>query len=265
MTERGTNTWLLGQGEVTVIDPGPGLTAHLDAILAALDRGERIVRIIVTHRHADHSGLAPALAARTGAPVLGAAAPLPAAPPHGEGPAEGIDRSFRPDIVLADGDVVEAAGLRLAVLHTPGHLGDHICLLWPGGAFSGDHVMGWSSSIVSPPEGDMGAYMASLDRLAAAAGAAPLFPGHGDPVVEGQARIAALRRHRLAREAAIRDALGRGHRTIAAIARAVYADLAPAMLPAASRNVLAHLVDLQRRGLAAAEPDGRGDLLYRIP
>ncbi len=263
MTERGTNTWLLGEGAVTVIDPGPDDPAHLAAILDALGPGEAVERILVTHSHLDHSGLAAALARATGARVLafadragrmpadgtgGPASALASASPGGEG----IDRAFRATARLADMDVIPVAGLPLVALHTPGHLDDHLCFLWGDAVFSGDHVMGWSTSLVSPPEGDMGAYMRALDRLADIA-PARAFPGHGPVVDHAPARIAELIAHRRAREAQILGALAAGPSSVAGLTAAVYADLAPVLRPAATRNVIAHLIDLEGRSLVVTD------------
>ena len=156
MTERGTNTWIVGRGAVAVIDPGPADEAHLAAILAALGPSERVSHILVTHAHADHSALAPALAQATGAPVLAfgtardgmtrAMADLAAGAAGGEG----LDLAFRPDIRLSDGETVQGAGWSLTAIHTPGHLGSHLCFRWGRLGFSGDHVMAWSTSLVSP-------------------------------------------------------------------------------------------------------------------
>lgn len=251
LTGTGTNSWILGVGPVVVIDPGPDLPGHLAALLAAIG-GARVEAIMVTHAHLDHSALAPALARATGAPVLahGPLRDLPAAPPGG---GEGLDRDFRPDIPLADGALWRGAAGEIRALHTPGHLHDHLCLLWEGMAFSGDHVMGWASSVISPPEGDMGAYMASLDRLAAAR-ADCLLPGHGDPVADPPSRIAELAAHRRAREAAILAALDAGLATIPDLVTRLYAETPRALHAAAARNVHAHLIDLHRRNLAMAEP-----------
>jgi hydroxyacylglutathione hydrolase len=270
MTGAGTNTWLLGMGEVTLVDPGPGGRpgeVHLRAILGALGPGEVITRILVSHAHHDHSGLAPALAAATRAPVM---ACLPADGwPQGAG-GEGIDRGFAPGSVLADGDVFDVAGLPLSVIHTPGHLGDHACFLWGDAegrlVLTGDHVMGWSTSLIAPPEGDMGAYLRALSRLAAALAAedparpVPACPGHGAVVPDAAARIAALLAHRRQREAEILLALrtAPGATTIPAIAARVYPDLAVTLHPAAELNILAHLIDLQERNLAIVDcSDGR--------
>lgn len=262
MTERGTNTWLLGEGDVTVIDPGPPDPAHLNAILAALRPGERVAQIVVTHAHLDHSPAARPLARATGAPVFafgpagagrsGRMAALAAADPAGAlGGGEGVDAAFAPDESLPDGaelDLGRSAG-RLAALHTPGHFGNHLSLQWGARIFTGDLVMGWAPSLVSPPDGDLTDFMASLDRVEAL-GPARLYPGHGAPVADGLARIQALRTHRQGREAAIRAALAEGAADLPDLVARVYADTPPALHPAAARNLLAHLIDLDHRGLA---------------
>ncbi|MFN6976842.1 MAG: MBL fold metallo-hydrolase [Gemmobacter sp.] len=257
-TFRGTNTYVLGKRDMAVIDPGPDDPTHLAAILAAVPPGGRIAHVVVTHAHRDHTALAPRLSRATGAPVLafgdaraGIDPAMAALADLGGG--EGVDEAFRPDALLADGDTLSGTDWRLRVLHTPGHIGNHICLAMGGLVFSGDHAMGWATSIVSPPEGDMGAYMASLDRLIGE-GPTRLLPGHGDPVEDAPARLAALRDHRRGREAAIRAVLAEGPATAEALVRRLYRDVPPALHPAAARNVLAHLLDLVRRELV--EPVG---------
>ncbi|MCA2010307.1 MBL fold metallo-hydrolase [Cereibacter sphaeroides] len=254
MTERGTNTYLLGDGAVTVIDPGPADPAHLAAILAALAPSERVAQIVVTHAHKDHSPLARPLAEATGAPIIafgdalaGRSARM-AALAEDVGGGEGVDADFRPDILLADGQAIEAGGRPLTAIHTPGHFGNHLSFDWGEALFSGDHVMGWAPSLVSPPDGDLTDFMASLDRLTAL-GPRRYYPGHGAPIDDGLGRVAALRAHRLGREASILAALRSGAGNLGAITEAVYTDVAPALLPAAARNVLAHLIDLEARGM----------------
>lgn len=268
MTERGTNTWLLGEGSVTVIDPGPDNPAHLRAIFAALAPGERITRILVTHSHIDHSPAARPLATHTGAPVLaygdsaaGRSARMRSLADQPVGGGEGVDSAFAPDERLPDGSALDIGGLELRALHTPGHFGNHLCFHWGTALFTGDQVMGWAPSLVSPPDGDLTDFMASLDRLEAV-GPARLYPGHGAPVVDGIARIRELRAHRQGRERAILAAIAAGAGDAQAITDAVYTDVPPALLPAAARNVLAHLIDLAARDLVGF--DGPVGLRCRI-
>ena len=267
MTHSGTNTWIVGQGRVAVIDPGPGLDRHLQAILAALDPGETVAHILVTHAHADHSTLAPALRAATGAPVLafgGATAgrsPRMATLDAGVGGGEGLDHAFAPDSLLADGDVVKGPDWQLTALHTPGHIGGHLCLALGTEVFTGDHVMGWAPSLVSPPDGDMAAYMASLGRLATGRWTR-FLPGHGAVIEDPAARIAALIAHRRARETQVQKALAGGPLTLPALDARVYADIPAALHPAARRNALAHLIDLTDRSLVSAAPTLSADATF---
>ncbi|MDE3081267.1 MAG: MBL fold metallo-hydrolase [Paracoccaceae bacterium] len=261
MTLHGTNTFLIGEGRVAVIDPGPASAAHLDAILAALSPGETISHILVTHSHLDHSPLARPLAERTGAPVLahgdstaGRSAAMTALAARATvGGGEGVDTGFAPDDTLADGAEIEGDGWTLTALWTPGHFGNHLSFAWEDAIFCGDLVMGWSSSLVSPPDGDMGDYMASLARLKAA-GAGILHPAHGAPVTNPSRRIADLAAHRRRRENQILAALDAGPLTPADLARRIYTETPPALLPAAERNVLAHLIDLTSRKHVHAVP-----------
>ncbi len=254
MTYRGTNTYLLGTSAIAVIDPGPDNAAHLARILEAVEPGQHISHIIVTHTHLDHSPLARDLAAATGAPVLAfgdahggrsdVMRQLAAAGTVGGG--EGIDAAFTPDDTLADGQVVEGAGWTLEVIHTPGHIGNHICLGWGDACLTADHVMGWASSLVSPPDGDLTDFMASCARLQARDWRV-FYPGHGAPITAPAARLDWLVAHRRSREAAILATLGQGPATPAALAREIYTDTPAALLGAATRNVLAHLIDLVGR------------------
>ena len=258
MTYRGTNTYLLGQSEVAVIDPGPDSPAHLKAILATLQPGQRISHIIVTHTHLDHSPLARPLAARTGAEVWAFGNATAGRSPVMQGLAEaglmgggeGVDHEFIPDHTLADGDVLEGESWALEVLHTPGHIGNHLCLAWGDACLTADHVMGWATSLVSPPDGDLTDFMASCEKLGARNWRV-FYPGHGAPVSDPNARLDWLVAHRRAREASILKALNAGPATAEDLARVIYTETPAALLGAATRNVLAHLVDLTDRGRVA--------------
>ncbi len=245
-TFHGTGTYIIGRGEVAIIDPGPLIDDHLAAILAAT-KGERITHIFVTHTHGDHAPLAAPLKKHTDAIVLGCA-PAPAAigPSH----EEEHDIGYCPDRILQDGDRIEGPGWALEAVHTPGHTATHLCFAWAERniLFPGDHVMGWSTTIVSPPDGDMAAYMQSLDKLEARPESL-YYPTHGAPIENAHEHIRALRQHRLQREAQLLDLLGQGISAIPAMVEAAYPDLPRMMHPAAERSVLAHLRKLQQEGL----------------
>lgn len=257
MTYRGTNTYLVGQTDIAVIDPGPEIGVHLEAILDALEPGQRISHIIVTHTHLDHSPLAAPLALRTGAPVLAfgdaqaGRSPVMQELAQGglAGGGEGIDEAFRPDIELSDGETVTADGWSLEVIHTPGHLGNHIALGWGEHCFTADHVMGWASSLVSPPDGDLTDFMESCRRLRGREWST-FYPGHGAAVTDPGGRLDWLIIHREGREASILAALADGPATARELAERIYTDTPAALIPAAERNVFAHLVDLAGRNLA---------------
>ncbi|WP_425354945.1 MBL fold metallo-hydrolase [Oceaniglobus trochenteri] len=261
MTFRGTNTYVVGQGDVALIDPGPRDPAHLAAIEQAL-AGERVVQILVTHAHLDHSPLAREFARRTGAPVCAfgpaGAGRSPAmqrlAATGMAGGGEGVDTAFAPDTILRDGDRIAGQGWSMQALHTPGHMGNHLCFALGDILFTGDLVMGWSSSLISPPDGDLTEYLASCRKLKGQ-GARVLLPGHGAPVPDPAARIDGLIAHRLARTEQIRASLTDSPQTIEAITSAVYTGLTPALQGAARRNVLAHLVDLVVKKQAFADPE----------
>lgn len=260
LTGTGTNTYLIGAKDLAVLDPGPDLPEHLAAILAAVGPGQRISHILVTHAHRDHSALAARLASLTGAPILafgdalsGRSAQMTALAPHLPAAGEGLDLNFQPDISLQDGTRITGPDWELIALHTPGHLGGHLCFAMDHILFTGDHVMGWATSLVAPPDGDMGDYMASLRRLQGM-GWQTCMPGHGAPIADPKTRLADLVAHRLSREAAILDHLAEGTENISTLTRRIYPDLPSALLPAAERNVLAHLIDLASRNLVAATP-----------
>lgn len=251
MTYRGTNTYLLGEAELAVIDPGPASHEHLDAILSAVSPGARISHIIVTHTHLDHSPLARPLAQITGAPILafgdakaGRSAIMERLVAGGlTGGGEGVDVDFIPDHIVSDGDVIEGTDWCLEVLHTPGHIGNHIALAWEDVCFTADHVMGWASSLVSPPDGDLTDFMMSCARLQTRKWSV-FHPGHGAPITDPAGRLDWLVTHRLSRETAILDMLAKAPQTARQLAEAIYTDTPPALLPAAERNVFAHLIDL---------------------
>jgi glyoxylase-like metal-dependent hydrolase (beta-lactamase superfamily II) len=262
MTYRGTNTYLVGTRSLAVIDPGPEDESHLQAILDAVGPDQSITHIIVTHTHLDHSPLARPLAQRTGAPVLAFGDPdagrsavmAELAKDDLVGGGEGIDTTFTADVVVPDGTVIDGDGWELEAIHTPGHIGNHLCLAWGDLCLTADHVMGWASSLVSPPDGDLTDFMASCARLQARAWRV-FYPGHGAPVTDPAARLDWLVTHRLSREASILSHLAQGPATAADLAAAIYTETPPALLGAATRNVLAHLVDLTGKDRAA--PLGR--------
>ena len=254
MTFKGTNTYLLGTRDLAVIDPGPERAAHLQAILDAVGQDQRITHIFVTHSHVDHSPLARPLSAATGAPVL-------AFGPSGAGRSEimtklaatglsdageGIDTAFFPDLTLEDGAVTTGSDWSLTALWTPGHLGNHLSFAWDDIVFTGDLVMGWASSLVSPPDGDLTDFMASCRRLRAR-GAGVFHAGHGAPITAPMDRVTWLIDHRLSREAAILKALTKTQASTTDLAHVIYTDTPASLIPAAKRNILAHLIDLYNK------------------
>ena len=257
-TFTGTVSYIVGQGKVAIIDPGPDSEAHAKALLDAV-RGETVTHILVTHTHRDHSPNTPRIKQATGATVY-AEGPHRASRPRFESekhnPESGADRDFRPDVQVKSGDVIEGAGFRLEAVATPGHTANHLAFAWPERkiSFVGDHVMGWSTSIVAPPDGSMIDYMASLDRLAAREEDL-YFSGHGAEIPEGPRYVRFLIRHRKAREASILHRLAKGEADIPTIVRAIYIGIDPRLLNAAGYSVLAHLEDLVARGIAATNGD----------
>ena len=262
-TFHGTGTYVVGDGEVAVIDPGPDLDDHVAALLAGL-AGERVTHILVTHTHRDHSPAAAPLKAATGAMTYGFG-------PHAGGrrgdPAveEGGDWDFSPDVTVHDGDTIAGPGWRFEAVHTPGHTSNHLCFALPDRAilFSGDHVMGWSTSVVAPPDGDMSAYMRSLDKLLHRADAT-YWPTHGPAITEPQPHVRAFIAHRREREAGILDCLRAGTGRIEMIVDRLYVGLSPGLRRAAGRSVHAHLLDLAGRGVAESDGPPTIDAHYRL-
>jgi glyoxylase-like metal-dependent hydrolase (beta-lactamase superfamily II) len=280
-TFTGTGVYLVGRGEVAVIDPGPTLDEHLDAILAALEPGERIADVVVTHTHTDHTAAVPKLVARTGAPTYGFG-------PHGEVPEddpldkvsfdehftpeeradferawnetpdelkrEGPDQAFVPDNALADGDVIAGRGWTLEAVHTPGQTSNHLCyaLREEKVLFTADHVMGWATSVISPPVGDLFDYLASLRKLLARDDER-YWPTHGPAIEVPHHYVQSFLDHRLHRERQIVDALGAGPTTIKAIVPSMYAEVDKRLWRAAANSVYSHLLALHREGRVAAE------------
>lgn len=261
MTFTGTRSYLLGEREVAIIDPGPNDPAHFKALEAAL-KGRKVSHILVTHSHIDHSPLARAFDAPVyafGPSGAGMSAVMQGL--EGLGGKEGVDTAFSPDITLADGDIVSGAGWAIEAVHTPGHMSNHLCYAWGDTLFSGDHVMAWSTTLVSPPDGDLTQFMASLYKLQKRP-EERYFPGHGPVLDEPQAMLEVQIAHRLAREAQILKALPG---TIQEITSAVYKGLDSRLLPMAARNVFSHLIDLcQRDKVRSIGPPRVGGRFERI-
>jgi glyoxylase-like metal-dependent hydrolase (beta-lactamase superfamily II) len=255
-TFKGTMSYIVGRGDVAIIDPGPDDPQHIAALLAAV-RNETVTHIIVTHTHRDHSPGAARVKAATGATTYGEGPHRAARPLHiGEAPRldASNDTDFRPDRRLADGEVVSGRGFTLEAIATPGHTANHMAyaLREQNLVFSGDHVMGWSTSIVAPPDGAMGDYMASLGRLARRSESVYL-PGHGDLIQDAPRFVESYIRHRQGREASILHRLGKGAADIPTLVRAIYIGLDPRLARAAGLSVLAHLEDMVARGVVATE------------
>ncbi len=264
-TYLGTNTYLVGRGEVAVIDPGPLLDDHVAAILQATS-GERITHIAVTHTHLDHSPACAPLREASGAPAYGFG-------PHGSGKAlegiaveEGGDMAFRPDRKLTHGDRISGPGWTLEAVYTPGHTSNHLCfgLAEERALLTGDHVMGWSTSVIAPPDGDMGSYMRSLELLLER-GDEIYWPAHGEAVRETRPFIEAFIAHRRGRETAILAAVGAGREKIPEMVALIYKDVDKRLHQAAGLSVLAHIEQLHAEGrlACAGAPSLRG--VYRLP
>lgn len=264
-TYRGTGTYIVGRGDVVVIDPGPRLDSHRDALAAAL-AGQRVQAILVTHCHSDHSPLAAWLSGETGAPTFGFGPhprPEPGSEPI-EPPDDGVeieestDHDFVPDEAVVDGELVVATDqLTMGAVHTPGHTSNHTCwsLAEESTLFTGDHVMGWSTTVVSPPDGDMAAYIDSLRRVAGR-GDAMLWPTHGPPRDDGRTYVGALVEHRLERERGVLSAVRDGCDSIPVIVARLYADVREELHKPAGRSVWAHLVKLVDDGRVVVDGGG---------
>ena len=241
----GTQSYLVGDNEVVVIDPGPDLPDHVEALIRAIG-GRRVVAIMCTHTHRDHSPAARPLANITGAPIIGCA-PL-ALETVGPRADAAFDGGYAPDRVLEDGESIEVDGRSITAVATPGHTSNHLCFAYGDALMSGDHVMGWSTTVVVPPDGDMADYMRSLDKLRARA-ERTYYPAHGAPVTNPKQYVRHLMGHRMQREKQILKLVAERPRPVPDIVANAYPGLDPRLVTAAGGSVLAHLVDLERRGL----------------
>ena len=245
----GTQTYLVGDNEVAVIDPGPDLPDHVEALIRAVG-GRRVAAIMCTHTHRDHSPAARPLANITGASIIGCA-PL-ALETVGPRADAAFDGSYSPDKVLEDGESVEVEGRTITAVATPGHTSNHLCFAVGDALFTGDHVMGWSTTVVVPPDGEMAAYMASLDKLRQRSDRI-FYPAHGPPVTNPQRYVRGLSGHRLQREKQILRLVGERARDIPDIVAEAYPGLDPRLVNAAGGSVYAHLLDLEKRGLVVQD------------
>lgn len=268
MTGPGTNSYLLGRRSLALIDPGPDLPAHRDALLAAI-AGRPVSHILITHSHLDHSPLAPELSRLLEAPILafgdstaGRSTVMTRLSNAGlAGGGEGVDKMFQPHQTLTHLETVTGQDWSVTALHTPGHFGNHLCFETGDVIFSGDHIMGWSTTLISPPDGDLSDFMRACDMLLTRP-ATRYLPGHGGPIDNGPARTRWMLAHRRQREAEILGTLPR-HSSLPTLTEAIYADLPPTLIPMAERNVFAHLVDLHQRGIITALPTLSADATFR--
>ena len=250
-TYTGTQTYLVGTSDVAVIDPGPDLPEHVAALKAAIG-GRPVAAIMCTHTHRDHSPAARPLTEATGAPIIGCA-PL-ALETVGPRADAAFDGDYAPDRVLEDGEAVEVGGRPITAVATPGHTSNHLCFAFEGALFTGDHVMGWSTTVVVPPDGDMAAYMASLEQLRQRDDRI-YYPAHGPPITNPQQYVRSLIGHRMQRERQVLKLVSERARPIPEIVANAYPGLDPRLVTAAGGSVLAHLLDLERRGLVHREGD----------
>ncbi len=272
-TYLGTGTYLIGRGNVAVLDPGPDDPAHVAAVLAALRPGERITHLVVTHTHSDHSPATRPLQEHTGAPTYGygphgplddGEAPVVFGDPEADGdlstkePREAADRSFHPDVVLADGDIVSDDGWTLEAVHTPGHASNHLCyfLREERVLCSGDHVMGWSTSVISPPDGNLGDYLGSLQKLLDRPQDRRYLPTHGPEIAEPHALVRAFLAHRAERSEQILDALAAGPATIVELVPRLYGEVSKRLWRGAAGSMYAHLIQLHELGLIEVDDGG---------
>jgi glyoxylase-like metal-dependent hydrolase (beta-lactamase superfamily II) len=266
-TFRGTCSYIVGEGRVAIIDPGPDSPEHVAALLDAV-RGETVTHIAVSHTHRDHSPAAAALKSATGAPIVGCG-PHRRARPLVEGETKPLEASgdldYAPDTELREGDSISGPGWTLSAVETPGHTANHLAFALPQetALFSADHVMAWSTTVVAPPDGSMTAFMASLDKLRGR-DETVYWPGHGGPVRDPRRFVRALIRHRRQREASILNRLAAGDRTIPEMVGAMYQGLAPALRGAAGLSVFAHLEDLVARGQAESDGPPTLESQYRL-
>jgi len=266
-TFHGTNTYILGQKDLVIVDPGPASMDHVETILKVTN-GARIEAILVTHTHVDHSPAARMLKKRTGAPVIGCE-PHRAARPLMDGEVNPLDASgdkdYAADTEVADGEAFTAAGITFQTIATPGHTANHLCFAIDGEdvLISGDHVMAWSTSIVAAPDGSMRDYMTSIDKLLTRSETSYL-PGHGGVVRDAPAYVEQLKQHRLGREASILAELGTKAQSIPEIVAKLYRDVDPSLHGAAGLSVFAHLEDLTERGRTEASPALAMDASFRL-
>ncbi|MEW5684830.1 MAG: MBL fold metallo-hydrolase [Pseudomonadota bacterium] len=264
-TYKGTGTYIVGKGRVAVIDPGPDDPAHLEAILAAV-AGETVTHIVITHHHSDHSPLAGPLKARTGASIYGCA--VASAEDHDDGGVKmeaGHDLSFRPDVSLCGGGTIAGDGWTLEAIPTPGHTSNHLCFGFPeeNACFSGDHIMGWSTTVITPPDGDMTDYLESLEAIRAR-GFDVLWPTHGPPIREVDPFIRAYAEHRQERLDQITGALKAGPARINELVPRLYADVDSRLHPAAARSMLGGMIHLVRQGVLTTEGPPGPDSVYAL-
>ncbi|MDZ4691650.1 MBL fold metallo-hydrolase [Terricaulis sp.] len=247
-TFRGTGVYIIGQGEVAIIDPGPDDDAHIEALLRAVE-GERVTHILVTHRHMDHSPAAHPLAARTGAKVYSSTIPPKPSDCDALRLEASDDHLFQPDIDVSDGDRFSGPGWTIEAVFTPGHTTNHMAyaLLEENALFPGDHIMGWSTTVIGPPDGDMTDYLNSLEKVRDR-NFSTLWPTHGPPVREATPFVQAFIDHRLEREAQIVAQMRAGKTAIKDMVSVIYADVDKRLHPAACHSVLAHMIRLVELG-----------------